>query len=268
MEIISFKAFTTFILPTTPTDRSEARSRLLEEGSTLTSFANVLYDRKEYKGGSMSSRFAVILAVIIVVFGGIFVFNKNKSNSNSTSTKNNTSLVSNHTEGTASTGVTLVEYGDYQCPACTAYHPVIKQLMETYKDKISFQFVNYPLYQIHQNAMVAHRAAEAANMQGKFWEMHDLLYTNHDTWATATNASTYFEGYASQLGLNADQFKKDSASSAVNDIINADLEKGRKAGVDSTPTFFLDGKKIDKNPQSLDDFKKLIEAAIASKTKS
>lgn len=217
----------------------------------------------------MSSRFAVILAVIVIVFGGIFVFNKNKSDpSNPSSSKDSASLISNHTEGTANTGVTLVEYGDFQCPACTSYYPIVKQVVETYKDKVSFQFVNFPLYQIHQNAMIAHRAAEAANKQGKFWEMHDLLYTNHDTWANASNASTYFDGYANQLGLNIDQFKKDSASSAVNDIINADLTKGRKAGVDSTPTFFLNGKKIEKNPQNLDEFKKLIEDAIASKAKS
>jgi protein-disulfide isomerase len=116
--------------------------------------------------------------------------------------------------------------------------------------------------------MVAHRAAEAADKQGKFWEMYDLLYINSAQWSSASNPVTSFESFAQQLGLNVDKFRTDSASSGVNDIINADLEKGRKAGVDATPAFFLNGKKIEQNPQSVEDFKKLIDNEIANKAKS
>jgi protein-disulfide isomerase len=216
----------------------------------------------------MSSRFAVILAAIIIIFGGIFVINKNKSDSPGSNGKANSAQATNHTKGTGTTGVTLVEYGDFQCPACTAYHPVVNELIKSYGDKITFQFVNFPLYQIHQNAMVAHRAAEAADKQGKFWEMYDLLYINSAQWSSASNPVTSFESFAQQLGLNVDKFRTDSASSGVNDIINADLEKGRKAGVDATPAFFLNGKKIEQNPQSVEDFKKLIDNEIANKAKS
>lgn len=212
----------------------------------------------------MSSRFAVILVAIVIIFGGIFFTTKNKANAPDGSSSS-TAQATNHIEGSTSSGVTLVEYGDFQCPACSAYYPIIKQVEDTYKDRVTFQFVNFPLYQIHQNAMAAHRAAEAADMQGKFWDMYNTLYTNHDQWADSKTPSSYFEQYATQLGLNIDQFKTDSASSKVNDIIWADINKGNAQKISSTPTFYLDGKEITSRPTNAEDFGKLIEQAIKDK---
>lgn len=210
----------------------------------------------------MSNRFVIILLAIIVIFAGVFVFNKNKDSKGSSG--NSSAQPSNHVIGQGKKGVTLIEYGDYQCPACGQYYPIVKQVQEKYNQDIYFQFRNFPLTQIHPNAMVGARAAEATAKQNKFWEMHDTLYEQQQTWSTASNPSTYFEQYAQQLGLNVAQFKQDMASSAVNDTISADIAAAQKAGANGTPTFVLDGKKID-NPQTLDAFNKVIDDAIKAK---
>jgi len=210
----------------------------------------------------VSKRFLAILLAIIVVFGGAFYLAKHKSNSAGSSSNN--AQPTNHIEGDGKKNVTLIEYGDYQCPACGQYYPLLKQVFDTYKSDIHFQFRNFPLVQIHKNAFLGARAAEAADKQGKFWEMHDILYEQQQTWGESNDPTSFFIGYASQLGLNIDTFKADMASANVNDLINADIQEGQKLGANSTPTFVLNGKKID-NPHSLDDFNKLIDSAIAGK---
>jgi protein-disulfide isomerase len=210
----------------------------------------------------MDKRFWGILAVIAVVFSGIFIFTKsNTANAPSGAA----STVTNHVTGGGSSGVKLTEYGDFQCPACAQYYPLVKQVKETYKDQITFQFRNFPLSQIHPNAVAGSRAAEAADLQGKFWEMHDLLYENQQSWSPMTNPQPAFEQYAKQLGLDTVKFMADFKSAAVNNRIQADLQEGTKLGIDSTPTFFIDGKKIS-NPTSLEAFNKVIDAAIEQKT--
>lgn len=214
----------------------------------------------------MNNRFIITLLVITAVIVGAFFFTKNKS-STSNGTKPNTSAQpSNHTLGSGKSGVVLLEYGDYQCPACGQYHPIVKQVVEKYKDEITFQFRNFPLVQIHPNAFAASRAAEAAALQNKFWEMHDLLYENQQAWSTASNPNPVFETYAQKLNLDVGKFKTDMASSQVSDVINADIAQAQKIGANSTPTFVLNGKKLDQNPRSLDEFNKLIEDAIKAKS--
>lgn len=212
----------------------------------------------------MSNRFFITILVVLAVIVGAFAFTKQK-NTDTTGNSNN-AQPTNHSSGNLSSGVVLIEYGDFQCPACGQYYPLVKQIKETYKDKIVFQFRNYPLVQIHRNAFVASRAAEAADKQGKFWEMHDLLYENQQTWAEASNPNTFFESFAKQLGLDITKFKQDLASQETNDKINADIQAGQAIGASSTPTFVLNGKKIEKNPGSIEDFNKLIDDAIKEKT--
>lgn len=211
---------------------------------------------------TMNKGFWAVIAVIIVIFGGILLFKGNDA----TGPANSNAKPSSHVAGTNTTGVTLVEYGDFQCPFCAQYYPLVKQVKEKYNDKITFQFRNLPLLQAHQNSFAAARAAEAAGLQGKFWEMHDVLYENQKSWSSSGEVVTILEGYARQMGLNMTQFKKDFSSSAVNDTINADIAEFEKTGQDkSTPTFFLDGKKI--SPKSLDEFSKAIDNEIAAKAK-
>lgn len=210
----------------------------------------------------MSKQFWAIIAVIVLVFGGIVLFHNNKGASG------NGSQPTNHVEGQGSSGVTLVEYGDYECPYCGDYYPTVKQVAGTFSSQIHFQFRNLPLTQVHPNAFAGARAAEAAGLQGKFWEMHDLLYSNQNAWVPSSNVEPIFESYARQLGLDVARFKTDYASEKVNNLINADISAFDKTGaVVQTPTFFLDGKLISPN-NSVQSFMQLINAEIAKKTKA
>lgn len=215
----------------------------------------------------MSKGFWAVIVIVIVVLGGVFFAT---SKHNKSATTGNTQPT-NHIEGSTKTGVKLVEYGDYECPFCGQFQPIVKQVTDQYKDQIQFQFRNLPLSQIHKNAFAGARAAEAASLQGKFWQMHDLLYANQDpNGATGWVASDdpldqYFVGYASQLGLNVAQFKTDFASSKVNDLINADIAAFNKTGFqEATPTFILDGKQIHPG-YNVADFQKAINAEIKAK---
>lgn len=210
----------------------------------------------------MSKRFLIIMAVLIVGFIGVVAFTKNgddSANSNNSSTTDG----SNYTVGAGTSGVTVVEFADFQCPACRSYYPIVKQLQEKYGDKVKFQFRHFPLVQIHQNAMVAHRAAEAAGRQGKFWQMHDLLYERQQAWESSNNATAIMEDYASELGLNVDQFKTDFSSESVNKTISADIKAGQAVGANSTPTFVINDKKVETLPSDVAGFSQLIDEQIA-----
>ena len=211
----------------------------------------------------MDKRFLMIIGAIIIVFGGIVWFNNHSDSKNGSSNTQPT----NHVEGEGQSGVTLVEYGDYQCPYCSEYYQTVKQVVSDYSTQIHFQFRNLPLTQVHQNAFAGSRAAEAAALQNKFWEMHDLLYENQDQWTSSSSPQTVFNQYATQLGLNLNQFKTDYASQKVNNLINADIDAFNKTGETmETPTFFLDGKKV--NPANNENaFKTILDAEIAKKTK-
>lgn len=218
----------------------------------------------------MSKQFWAALLIIAAILGGIvFITNHNKPGTATGSTGQPT----NHVEGTSPEGVKLVEYGDFQCPVCAEFYAVTKQVAQTYSDRIVFQFRNLPLTSIHQNAFAAARAAEAAGLQNKYWEMHDLLYRNQSSWAQSSNPLTIFDSYAQSLGLNKTKFDQDYASDAVNKSINADTAEFAKTGDDmATPTYYLDGKKlqnlelVDKNGSpSIDAFAKLIDAELAKK---
>lgn len=209
----------------------------------------------------MNKRFVgMVLGAIIVVVS--FLWLTQPSTETDSSAK-----ATNHTLGKGGKGVTLLEYGDYQCPACGTFHPVVKQIVQKYEADIIFQFRNYPLEAIHTNARAGSRAAEAANLQGKFWEMHDMLYENQSSWSSVTDPYQVFKGYAQQIGVaDLAKFETDYRSSAVNDIINADLREGQKIEITSTPTFILDGKVLKENPNTIEAFYKLIDDAIAAKS--
>lgn len=210
----------------------------------------------------MSRRFLLILAALVVVFVGLVIYSKRDSGTGSDGSVSS-SEGSNHIKGDANASVVLVEFGDFQCPACRSYFPIVNQVTQKYGDQIKFQFRNFPLVQIHQNAMVAHRAAEAAGQQGKFWEMYDLLYQRQQSWDSSSNPTAIMEDYAAELGINVDKFKSDFASELVNNIIQADIKAGQAAGVASTPTFILNGKRLEEAPTDLAGFSKLIDEQLA-----
>lgn len=216
----------------------------------------------------MSKQFWAIIVVIVLVLVGVFVFTGHNNNGGSSTTN---VKPTNHIEGQGKDGVTLLEYGDYECPFCGEYYPTVKQVVQEYNQQIFFQFRNFPLTSIHPNAFAGARAAEAAALQGKFWQMHDLLYENQDPngqtgWVASSNPlDDYFVGFAQQLGLNVTQFKNDFNSDKVNATVNADLAQANKLGLTGTPTFFIDGKQVQIG-NSVANFQSVINAEIAKKT--
>lgn len=155
---------------------------------------------------------------------------------------------------------TIIEYSDLQCPACRAYYPILKQLNVDYGSKLRIVYRYFPLAQIHQNSTIAAYAAQAAGLQGKFWEMHDILFENQSDWSVAKDPQEFFREYAKKIGLNAEQFSKDSVSTAVKERVARDEKQAIDARLSGTPTFYLNGKPIE-NPQGLEEFKKVIDAS-------
>jgi len=142
--------------------------------------------------------------------------------------------------------IVLIEYGDYQCPACGTYNPTIEKIAEDYKNKIKFVFRNY-LLSYHANSKAAAATAESAGLQGKYWEMHKKLYSTQSDWESLdSNARTsYFLSLATSLGLDTDKFSNDIASSAVSDKIAYDVASAAKIRLTGTPSFYLNGKEIE-----------------------
>ena len=146
--------------------------------------------------------------------------------------------------GPANAKVTLVEFADFQCPACGAMHPVLKKLTTEYKDQLRWVHRHFPL-PMHGNAQLASQAAEAAVSQNKFWEMHNKLFEGQKQWETAVNPENKFIDYAKELGLDEQKFKSALKDSKVIDRVRLDMGDGESLGVDSTPTFFINGQKYD-----------------------
>jgi protein-disulfide isomerase len=209
-------------------------------------------------GGNLSKEFLAVIIVVVLGLFGLFAVTK-KDNPAST---NGSGEPTSHTVGAGTEGVTLIEYGDLQCPACQQFYPLLKQVKEEFGDKITFQFRHFPLNQSHPHAYQAARVAEAAGKQGKFFEMHDLLYENQQSWTGLSDVTSVFEGYAQQIGLDMEQYKNDVISADVGAAIDADIKAGQAIGADSTPTFVINGQKIEENPQSLEAFKELINSKI------
>jgi len=158
-------------------------------------------------------------------------------------------------------GVTLVEYSDFQCPACSSYFSIIKGLEDEFSRDVRIVYRNFPLSQVHSNADVAAGAAEAAGNQGKFWEMHDMLFANQSQWAGSNDAENIFAGYASQLGLDVERFREDINSDEVKNRVSEDYQEGVSAGIDSTPTFYVNGKRI-QSPSGSEEFREILNKAI------
>lgn len=157
--------------------------------------------------------------------------------------------------------VILVEYSDFQCPACAAYFPLVAQLHKEFGVKIAIVYRHFPLSQIHAQAELAARAAEAAGRQGKFWEMHDLIFVNQKNWAGQKNAGEMFWQYARELTLDQDKFKSDLESDVVRERVRNNYREGLTHGINSTPTFFLNGNRV--HPRDYEEFKKFIQQALA-----
>ncbi len=168
-------------------------------------------------------------------------------------------------KGSQTASTTLVEYSDFQCPACGFYYPLVKRLGEDFPNDLRIAYRHFPLRTTHPNAEAAALVAEAAGAQGKFWEMHNLLFDNQKVWSEQLDPSASFLTYATMLKLDLDEFKTDMGSQAVKDKVENDFQSGVRSGVNSTPSFFLNGRRIT-NPQSYDQFRELISQTLGATT--
>ncbi len=154
--------------------------------------------------------------------------------------------IAEHVFGKVDSKVVLIEYGDFQCPACGVVYPRIKAITEQYKDELGFVFRNLPLMTIHANAKAAAATVEAAGLQGKYWEMYNMIYQSQKAWSnlSGTERTDAFVGYATAIGLDEAKFKTDLASPAIGKKISFDQTIGKKIGANATPTFYLNGVKL------------------------
>lgn len=157
---------------------------------------------------------------------------------------------------------TIIEYSDFQCPACGKVYPMMKKAVQEFGGKIRFAYRHFPLVQIHQNAELAAAAAEAAGLQGKFWEMHDILFDKQSNWGTSKDAKKFFTQYAGELELDKEKFESDLASDAVKQKIQNSRSEAARINLGGTPSIFINDKIID-NPGSYDELKKLIDGALS-----
>lgn len=210
----------------------------------------------------MNKRFLAVILIAIAVLAGAVVVSKSKT-ANDPAAK-----PSSNYYGKLDSEVTLTEYVDFQCEACYAYYPIVKQVKELYKDKVRFQVANFPITNSHQFAMQAARSAEAAARQGKFWEMHNKLFENQKAWEREKNVTATFEGYAQELGLDMEKYKADLVSSDVFSVVNKDLATINELGGNGTPSFVLNGKLIESPGKTVEGFSKLLDNALAEANKN
>ncbi len=198
------------------------------------------------------SRWIIFALICIVTVGGLILLSKKDSVNvtdmdPSKAVSESETSIGDHIYGNKAAKVVLIEYGDFQCPGCGGAFPQLKTLKETYKDKIAFIFRNYPLTAIHPNALSAATAAEAAGLQGKYWEMHDKLYENQTAWSGIDpgKRTDIFTGYAKDIGLDTKKFQSDLSDQKVAAKISRDRALGNKLGVNSTPTLYLGSEQLD-----------------------
>lgn len=207
------------------------------------------------------------VGVIVVTIGaiiGLYFLTSNQGNNsqNSGLTLSKPVSAQDWRKGPDGAKAVLVEYGDFECPACAAYESILTQLLNEFNDQLQLVYREFPLVQ-HQNARLAAQAAEAAGAQGKFWEMHDKIYQTQKDWENLSNSQALatFKNYAQGLGLNISKFTSDLNSAAVAAKIDDDVSSGNLSGIRGTPTFFLNGKDVG-YPQGYEEFKSIIQKAL------
>ena len=204
----------------------------------------------------------IILAIVVLSVVGIGkLMQQSATTSAVVSTEVLTVKADDWVKGNKDATVTLVEYLDFECEACGAYYPLVKRLSEEYADRVTFVSRYFPLPS-HRNSMTSALAIEAAGRQGKYWEMHDLLFEEQQTWGElAAPDPAIFEGYAKQLGLDMERYAQDVNSEEARARIIRDRDEGTRLGVNATPTFFLNGEKL-QNPRGYEAFVSLLEDVL------
>jgi protein-disulfide isomerase len=216
--------------------------------------------------------FVLVAAVALVTVGSGAMLYRTKraqllpvSENRSPSGKNATESM--HVRGNPDAVVTLEEFADFQCPPCGTFAPFGEELLKEYDSRLRIVFRNFPLPG-HEHARDAALAAEAAGLQSRFWEMHDVLYREQAVWSKAPNARELFESYAGTIGLNLEQFKKDMGGEKAKERVDSDHARGESLGVKVTPTLYINGQPVDPKDKNPEGLRAAINAALEQKSKS
>ena len=213
----------------------------------------------------------VIIVVVLVAALGLlwFLLRSSRQTANTNANANAASPGTEppgaeppHVRGNKSAPVTLEEFADFQCPTCGAYYPELKKIEAEFGDRLRVIFRERPLVPPHEHALMAAQAAEAAGLQGRFWEMHDKLYENQKAWTEAKDLVPLFVDYARQIGLDTDRFMKDINGEAVAVRIFQDGKRAHALGIDSTPTFFVNGKEAKDDQWKPEGLRAMINQAL------
>lgn len=197
----------------------------------------------------------IVALIAVLALGGAIYYSKQAAEK-----ANEGVVINTHVKGNPEAKVELIEYSDFQCPACGQFYPYVKEIIEDYGSDIRFEYRHFPLITVHPSAVPAARAAEAADQQGKFWEMHDKLFENQSVWSKSSNPSSLFNQYAEELGLNMDQFKRQQNAAMIADAIDKSFQDARSRGFSGTPTFLLNGEKM--QFETFEEFRSAIDAAV------
>ena len=216
--------------------------------------------------------FIIVAAVAVIAIGSGAVLYRAKRPTPLTSAKDQTAPAKGgaektHIRGERNAPVTLEEFGDFQCPPCGVLSPVIDELERDYRPRLRLIFRHFPLAN-HVHAAEAAYAAEAAGLQGHFWEMHDLLYREQSVWSKAADAQTVFNSYAGMLGLNIDRFKADMQSPKARAPVENDQREGAGRGVKSTPTIFINNVALPPSDLNKNGLHAAIDSALKDKSSS
>jgi protein-disulfide isomerase len=215
----------------------------------------------------MTKESKIIAVVVFLVIVGAVIFGITQPAPTAPSAPVDNSLLvreGSHMTASKTAKVQIVEFGDYQCPACAAAFPITQKFLADYKNNpdVNFIFRNFPLA-MHQNAQISAEAAEAAAAQGKFWEMHDMLYEKQGEWGEAPNPIDFFVTYAQNIGLDVAKFKTDIQNNQYSQIISADQKDGEKLGINGTPTFYINGVEFHGGSvPTYEDFKTKIDSLL------
>ncbi len=211
---------------------------------------------------AMKPVIVIILAVAVAAGAAVFLSREPEAPSETNAAPLTVEIKGGgHFRGPENAEVTLVEFGDYQCPSCGAYHPFVQEILNRYPKQVRLEFHQFPLISIHPNAMAAAKAAEAAGEQGHYWEMHDLLFEHQAQWSTQPDPKPYFAAMANRIGINGTILVQNMESPRLVQRILDDVERGNQAKIPATPTFLINGQQVPIKA-SVEDFVQVIEAHL------
>ena len=240
-------------------------------------------NKKSFAFGFLSGMIIPVVIIgfvaVVAIIAGVVLYQRNKAET--TNYGNNSTPITKSspadkmktappgaqpawTKGAPNATITLEEFADFECPSCAYFQPTLKEIKTVYGDRVRIVFRQYPL-QMHPKAYDAARAAEAAGMQGKFWEMHDILYEKQKDWSKSADHRTDFENYAKSLGLNTEKFRTDMVGMPASNRVSLDKQRGDYVGIRATPSIFLNGRLLTADEMQTAKLREAIENVLAGR---